>query len=179
MFKKFLAALIMIGFTLVSVGSVSARDKPQFLPFYGPNSACFMTMAAYYGNDTSPAWICSKIPVVVNTAYKSFVVFFDFDSDVIKADQTATLEDALADIKSTKPKVITLTAFCDFRGPDDYNLSLGSRRVESIRSWFSKKGVDKEFAIVNYGKKKSPIRKLDGKFCSECWNDRRVEIDIK
>lgn len=177
MFKKLLVALVMIGF--VMVGSVSAQEKPQFLSFYGPNSACFMTMMAYYANDTSPAWICSKTPVVVATAYKEFVVFFDFDSALIDTDQEMVLEDALEAIKDTKSEVISLTACCDFRGSKDYNLALGDRRANSVRDWFSKKGVDKEFVIVNYGKGESPIRKLAGKFCSECWNDRRVEIGVE
>jgi len=178
MFKKLLVALVMV--SLFIVGSVSAKESPNFASFYGPNSECFMTMRAYYVNDTSPAWICSaKTPVVVATAYKAFVVFFDFDSAVLDPEQQMVLEDALLAIKTSKAENISLTAFCDFRGPNDYNLALGAKRIDSVRDWFSKKGLDKEFAVTNYGKMESPIRKLAGKFCSECWNDRRVEIGVE
>lgn len=178
MFKKLLAVIVMMGFVLVGSMTVQAQENPQFLSFYGSNSACFMTMLSYYTNDTSPSWVCSKTPaVIVATPYKKFVVFFDFDSASIKADQVKTLEDALAAIKGTKSKTVTLTAFCDFRGSNEYNLNLGKKRAKSVSDWFSNKGINKDFVVVNKGE--SPIRKLVGKFCESCWNDRRVEVGVK
>lgn len=177
MFKKLLIALIMLG--LIMVGSAAATEGPAFTSFYGPHSKCFMTMENYYENNTSPAWICSKTTVIVATAHKSFVVFFDFDSDKIDKDQVVILEDALVAMNDSKSPTFSLTGFCDFRGSNDYNTALGSRRIESVRSWFVKNGVDKEFVIVNHGKNESPIRELAGRFCSDCWNDRRVEIGVE
>jgi outer membrane protein OmpA-like peptidoglycan-associated protein len=175
MFKKLLLALVMVG--LVMSGTALATGNPQFLSFYGPNSGCFMTMQNYYANNTLPKWICSaEEPVLVAG---KFVVYFDFDSAKIKADQVPALEKALAHIKAMNSHSITLVAFCDFRGPDSYNNKLGERRLKSVETWLLEHGAPDSFVLVNNGRSASPIRKLANKFCKKCWEDRKVEIGVE
>ena len=175
MFKKLLVALVMVG--LVFGGTALASTNPQFLSFYGPHSGCFMTMQNYYANNTLPKWVCSaEEPVLVAG---KVAVYFDFDSAKIRDDQIPALEKALGYIKKLNAHSITLVAFCDFRGPDSYNAKLGERRLESVQNWLVEHGAPDSFVLVNNGKSKSPIRELAGKFCKECWQDRKVEIEVE
>ena len=110
----------------------------------------------------------------------TFVVYFDFDKSNIRDDQVAVLQDALDYAKQGGVSEIKLASFCDFRGSVDYNTGLGSRRAEAVKAWFAENGLDTAYVVENNGKLKSLVHALlNGKFCKECWSDRRVEITVK
>lgn len=127
-----------------------------------------------------PMWFCPEEVVVIEVAAKTFVVYFDFDKSAIRADQVGILEEALAYAKEVGSDEIALASFCDFRGTDDYNVGLGSRRAESVKSWFVGNGLDTGFVIDNNGEFDSIVRQTTAVgFCGECWQDRRVEITVE
>jgi outer membrane protein OmpA-like peptidoglycan-associated protein len=135
------------------------------------------------------AWLCPEMllaaatPVtaaVVPVSPKTFIVYFDFDKSVIKADQVPVLEDAIAYAQQNGYLQIDLASFCDFRGGDDYNVNLSKRRSAAVQSWMIENGIGTgDFTVEDNGKFKSFVHKLEGKYCAPCWEDRRVEITIK
>lgn len=138
------------------------------------------------GRTVLPAWFCPEpAPVVIAAATppvfepKTFVVYFDFDKDIIRADQEDVLKEAAEYAAANGEAFVELKAFCDFRGTNDYNVDLGERRAVAVEHWLIENGTaPQRFAVYNFGEDESPVRQLAGKFCKDCWSDRRVEITI-
>jgi peptidoglycan-associated lipoprotein len=82
-------------------------------------------------------------------------IFFDFDDAALKADAKATLKDK-ADYMKANPNVnVTIEGHCDERGTEAYNLALGERRAQSIKTFMVNAGIDKSrLNTVSYGKEK-------------------------
>jgi OOP family OmpA-OmpF porin len=67
-------------------------------------------------------------------APQTFVVYFDFDSDAIRADGQAAVDDAIAAGKSMGMSSFSVTGHADRAGPADYNMGLSIRRAEAVRN---------------------------------------------
>ena len=61
------------------------------------------------------------------------VVYFDFDSSIIKADAKLTLLDALVDLEG---KSVELHGYTDNVGSETYNNWLGLRRANKVKEFF-------------------------------------------
>lgn len=133
------------------------------------------------GNLYGPiSFYCAEAPEPAVIVDETFVVFFDFDMSNIRPDQVGTLEDAVAYAKMYGGANVMLSAFCDFRGTDPYNDALGDRRAASVKAWMVENGVDpNRISSESFGEQRSPVRDLVGRFCEKCFEDRRVEIQIK
>ena len=85
-------------------------------------------------------------------------VFFDFDSSTLRSDAQATAQNLAAWLKANPNKRIRIEGNADERGTREYNLALGDRRAESVRSFLSALGIDGgRLATISYGKER-PIR---------------------
>ncbi|MBI3236675.1 MAG: OmpA family protein, partial [Chlamydiales bacterium] len=69
-----------------------------------------------------------------------------------------------------------VTGHCDERGPEAYNLALGTRRANYVRGYLVKNGVDaNRIHTVSYGKEKP----CDLRHNAEGWSkNRRAEFKI-
>ncbi len=68
-------------------------------------------------------------------------VFYEFDSADITEDSREAL-DRLVSLLTENPNVtIELSAHCDYRGNDDYNLRLSQRRAESVVHYLREHGI--------------------------------------
>lgn len=77
-------------------------------------------------------------PVNANLA----AILFDFDSAQV-VDQERTKAEAVAQyLKSNADCVAVLEGNCDERGSAEYNMSLGERRAQSVRTYLMNLGVD-------------------------------------
>ncbi len=98
-------------------------------------------------------------------------VFFDYDRFVIRADAEALLR-TNAELLNSKfaDKQILIEGHCDERGTQSYNMVLGKRRAESVKSFLEDLGISSDkIHIVSFGK--------DRPFCSEqtpeCYQENR------
>lgn len=64
-------------------------------------------------------------------------VFFDFDSSSIRSDARSTLKSNQEHISANQDdyRVIAIEGYCDTRGTEEYNLALGQRRADSVKSY--------------------------------------------
>jgi peptidoglycan-associated lipoprotein len=70
------------------------------------------------------------------------MVFFDYDRSEIRADARAIL-DRKARILRDQPTVsIRIEGHADERGSTEYNLALGSRRADAVRSYLAGVGIN-------------------------------------
>lgn len=83
------------------------------------------------------------------------VVYFDFDSFVVKPDAQGLVDGNARFIKADPSRKVTVAGHTDERGGREYNLALGQKRAEAVRRSLNLLGVnDSQVEAVSYGKEK-------------------------
>jgi peptidoglycan-associated lipoprotein len=82
-------------------------------------------------------------------------VYFDYDKANLREDARLTLEqDAQMLSRNTGSRVL-LEGHCDERGTVEYNLALGDRRAQSVKSYLVQFGVDAgRLSTISYGEER-------------------------
>lgn len=104
------------------------------------------------------------------------IVFFQYDSDEISGDAEEKLR-LKAAVLAANPNVrLRIEGHADQRGSTEYNLALGQRRAEAVRSFLANYGIDPErFTTVSFGKERPLVEGDD----EEAWSrNRRAEFGI-
>lgn len=102
-------------------------------------------------------------------------VYFDYDSDAIRDDQRQALADAAQRLLGASLRA-TLEGHCDERGTTAYNLALGQKRADRVRTFLVRSGVPVErLATVSYGEERPADTRRD----EAGWaKNRRVEFAV-
>ena len=101
-------------------------------------------------------------------------VYFDFDRFVIKPEFQSLIASHSNFLKENKSARIAIEGHTDEAGSREYNLALGQKRAEAVRSAMSLLGVsDSQVEAVSFGKEK-PI--AQGKDSASMSKNRRAEI---
>jgi peptidoglycan-associated lipoprotein len=97
-------------------------------------------------------------------------VFFDLDQSSIRDDARAALSTNADWLKRWTNTRISIEGHCDERGTAEYNLGLGERRANAVRSYLVELGVPGDRVVVLSKGKETP-------FCTEsnesCWQQNR------
>jgi len=104
-------------------------------------------------------------------------VFFNTDEYSVKVKEYVESISRMAQYLKTHPQVsIVIEGHCDKRGPEAYNMALGSRRANSVRTMLVNLGVNpNQLHTISYGKEK-PFASGDG---PDIWaQNRRAHIRI-
>jgi peptidoglycan-associated lipoprotein len=104
----------------------------------------------------------------------SKVIYFDYDSFVIKADSQTLIEAHARYLRADKNRRISIEGHADERGGREYNLALGQKRSEAVRKALGLLGVtDNQLEAVSFGKEKP----ADAGHDEAAWaKNRRAEI---
>jgi len=79
-------------------------------------------------------------------------VFFAYDSSLLTADATRTLQRQAAWLKASSA-ALTIEGHADERGTREYNLALGDRRANAVRDYLVAQGVAPDrIRTISYGK---------------------------
>ncbi len=102
------------------------------------------------------------------------LVYFDYDSYVIRAEYQGLIEGHARFLKSNPARRIAVEGHTDERGGREYNLALGQRRAEAVRRALGLLGVaDNQVEAVSFGKEKPAAPGSD----EESWaKNRRAEV---
>ena len=92
----------------------------------------------------------SKITLQADTLY-------DFNKSDLKPEGKATLDKIAADLKKIKLEVIIAVGNTDSVGTDAYNMALGQRRAQSVKSYLTSKGVDGSRIYTESKGKSNPV----------------------
>jgi len=103
-------------------------------------------------------------------------VYFDFDQSAIKPGERSKLADAVKYLKDNPTKKLLLEGHCDWHGTDEYNLSLGDRRAQSVKNYLVKAGVD---AGSLETLSKGSLEAIKNGTAEQADHDRRVDLDVK
>ena len=103
-------------------------------------------------------------------------MLFDFDRSSVKPEAAAILDRLVAFMNENKDKKTTLSGHTDSVGTEAYNQKLSERRVNSVREYVVKKGVDSgRVSGQGFGESK-PI--ADNRTAEGRSKNRRVEIKV-
>jgi peptidoglycan-associated lipoprotein len=97
-------------------------------------------------------------------------IFFDYDAYEVRGDAQGALSKSAAFLAQNPKVKVLIGGYCDERGSNEYNLTLGQSRANSAKQALVQAGVAADrVRVVSYGKEKP--------FCTEsteeCWQQNR------
>ncbi len=104
------------------------------------------------------------------------MVNFDYDMSEIRDDAEQVLRRKIPILRNSPTVRIRMEGHADERGSTEYNLALGSRRAESVRSFLSGFGISADrFTTTSFGEDRPLVNRSD----EAAWaRNRRVEFVI-
>ena len=107
----------------------------------------------------------------------SRLVYFDYDSFVIKPEFQTSIANHAAYIKSDKTRKAVLEGHTDERGGREYNLALGQKRAEAVKRALVLLGVaDNQLEAISFGKEKPAMQGSN----EAAWSkNRRTELSYR
>lgn len=82
-------------------------------------------------------------------------VNFEYDRATLSAQSRAQIQTNVEWMKANPNMKIQVEGHCDSRGSIEYNLSLGERRAQAVKSYMTSLGIpSSRVSIISYGKEK-------------------------
>ena len=148
-FVAFALAAALAGCSSVPLNDVPVEDKSASTVGQpgGPGSGAQSNVA--------PVVTDSAAGTVAGPANVSRLIYFDYDSYVIKPEFQSLIEAHARFMKANNDRRIAIEGHTDERGGREYNLALGQRRAEAVRRALVLLGVaDNRLEAVSFGKEK-------------------------
>jgi peptidoglycan-associated lipoprotein len=155
------------------------------------NAAAAAKLAAAAGTDASGSAAAKAAAAAVSAksaaaaasasaaalAMRERIVYFDFDSFVIRAEARPIIEAHGRRLRADDKLRVALEGHTDDRGGREYNLGLGQKRADAVRKALSLMGVaDSQMEAVSFGKEKPAV---PGNTEAAMQENRRVEINYR
>ena len=84
------------------------------------------------------------------------VIYFDFDSFVVKSEFAGAIDGHAKRLNATKAKKVIIEGHTDERGGREYNLALGQKRAEAVQKSLTLLGVSGEqIEAVSFGEERA------------------------
>lgn len=176
MMKKFLASLLLVALLAGCASGVKLDDVPV------EDKSATSSGASTQGIGNNPNGAQTGVAgVVVDKSASGIgpvgvahVVYFDYDSFVVRAEARPVIENHARFLQANKQRKANLEGHTDERGGREYNLALGQKRAEAVRQALTLLGVpDSQLEAVSYGKEKPAAQ---GSAEADLAKNRRVEI---
>ncbi len=158
-------AAVLAGCSSVKLNDVPVEDRKPNAGATGPGGAQSSVTPVQAdqatGNNAGPANVAR-------------IVYFDYDSYVIKPEFQNLITAHASFLKSNTARRVVIEGHTDERGGREYNLALGQRRAEAVRRALNLLGVaDSQVEAVSFGKEKPAVPGSDESAWSQ---NRRAEI---
>jgi peptidoglycan-associated lipoprotein len=169
MFVTFAVAAALAACSSVKLDDVPVEDKSASAVTGPPGGAGG-------GAQSSVAPVISDAATgsVAGPANVARIIYFDYDSYVIKPEFQTMVEAHARFLKANSGRRVAIEGHTDERGGREYNLALGQRRSEAVRRSLGLLGVpDSQVEAVSFGKEKPAAMGSD----EASWaQNRRAEI---
>ena len=102
-------------------------------------------------------------------------VFFESDSTELTPQSVATLDKQAQWLGRYDRYAFTVEGHADERGTREYNIALGARRAQSVRTFLASRGIDpSRMRTISYGKER-PVA-----VCNDisCWSQNRRAVTV-
>ena len=146
MFYKIILSLFLAAF----IGACSTTPKDSADSSGSGSSGDFNTATTDATSEASTAvdTTTSDFSGVISGTPEDFIVsvgdrvYFDYDSAELDSDAQELLQHQAAWLKQYNKTSITIEGHCDERGTREYNLALGEKRAQAVKSYLNGLGVD-------------------------------------
>jgi peptidoglycan-associated lipoprotein len=143
--------LVMAGCSSVSLDTAPVDDRSRGAGAGGGTSVTTVaptTVAPVDGGKAAQGAIANV----------SRLVYFDYDSYVIKPEFQALIDAHARHLRADRNRKVVIEGHTDERGGREYNLALGQRRAEAVRRALGLLGVaDSQIEAVSFGKEKPAV----------------------
>ncbi len=178
--KRFLFSIIsslVLAATLVACGSnVKLQDVPVE-DKSASTSQADADAAAAASRGVAPVQIGATDASVAGPANTAKIIYFNFDSYVVKPEFQSVIEAHAKYLTANKSRKMAIEGHTDERGGREYNLALGQKRAEAVRRALGLLGVtDSQVEAVSFGKEKPAISGFDEAAMAK---NRRAEINYR
>lgn len=178
--KRFLSSIIsslVLAATLVACGSnVKLQDVPVE-DKSASSSQADADAAAAASRGVAPVQIGASDASLAGPANTVKIIYFDFDSYVVKPEFQSVIEAHANYLTANKSRKMAIEGHTDERGGREYNLALGQKRAEAVRRALGLLGVmDSQVEAVSFGKEKPAASGLDEASMAK---NRRAEINYR
>jgi len=102
-------------------------------------------------------------------------VFFESDQTDLSPRAIATLEKQAQWLQTYNRYAFTIEGHADERGTREYNIALGARRAQSVKTYLTSRGIDpSRMRTISYGKER-PVA-----VCNDisCWSQNRRAVTV-
>jgi len=105
-------------------------------------------------------------------------IYFEFDSSKINNNHEQDIAKLAKCLQDNPSKKLTILGHTDERGTKEYNLALGERRAQAVKSYLSSTHsiASKQIQIVSYGSEKPQVQGADE---SAYAKNRRAEFSLE
>ena len=102
-------------------------------------------------------------------------VFFEADSSELTTQSLQTLEKQAQWLQAYSQYSFTIEGHADERGTREYNIALGAKRAQTVKSYLTSRGIDpSRMRTISYGKER-PVA-----VCNDisCWSQNRRAVTV-
>ena len=102
-------------------------------------------------------------------------VFFESDQTDLSPQAVVTLDKQIQWLQTYPRYQFTIEGHADERGTREYNIALGARRAQSVRTYLASRGIDaNRMRTISYGKER-PVA-----VCNDisCWSQNRRAVTV-
>ncbi len=102
-------------------------------------------------------------------------VFFESDQTELSSQAIATLDKQAQWLQQYNRYAFTIEGHADERGTREYNIALGAKRAQSVKSFLASRGIDaNRMRTISYGKER-PVA-----VCNDisCWSQNRRAVTV-
>jgi len=143
-------------------------------------------MAPVTPGNPPPSTPANNVPAVDDAAVRRAIeaaratltqsIYYDYDSDVLRDDARATLDEKLRVLNANPSARLRIEGHTDERGSDEYNLALGRRRADQAKRYLADRGVDaSRIETMSFGRERPTVSGSS----EEAWaQNRRGEFQI-
>jgi peptidoglycan-associated lipoprotein len=150
-------ALVLVLATAVLAGCAGAGSKrqptePSAAPVGMPDP-----IRAPASTSQPPAFDANMNPYVPGSsnALLPRIYYFEFDRSLVKQEDLTSLEMHATVLRSNPDRSVVIEGHADERGTREYNLALGERRADAIRTFLLSAGVSmRQIEMVSYGEER-------------------------
>jgi peptidoglycan-associated lipoprotein len=179
--KRFFSSVIsylVLATALVACGSnVKLQDVPVEDRSTTSQADADAAAAAAAARGVAPVQIGASDASVAGPANTARIVYFDFDSFVVKPEFQSVIEAHAKYLSANKSRRMAIEGHTDESGGREYNLALGQKRAESVRRALGLLGVtDSQVEAVSFGKEKPAVAGFDQDAMAR---NRRAELNYR
>ena len=106
-----------------------------------------------------------KASLLIKKIIRNVKIYFDYNKAALRDDHIPILQKAVKSLEKNPNASILITGNCDARGTDEYNLKLGGKRSDAVKSYMLENGItESRIKIVSRGKLDAvaPVKDIAG-----------------